>query len=63
MTLIQLADYDQLTPKNKIEKFATKYGIKNVKSYHRSHATILIDSQLYKDYGNFLDSLQIINKN
>lgn len=57
-TLIQLADYDQLTPKNKIEKFASHYGIKNVKSYHRSHATILISRQLYIDYGNFLDSLQ-----
>ncbi|MDF1546960.1 MAG: hypothetical protein P1P88_04010 [Bacteroidales bacterium] len=56
-TLIQVAEYDQLTPKHTIINFAKEYGIKEAISYQRSHATILISMQLYQDYGNFLDSL------
>jgi len=57
-TLIQLADYDQLTNKKKIIEFADKNGINNIKSYHQGHATILMNRKLYKDYDEFLYKLK-----
>lgn len=55
---ILYAEYDQLTPPGVIRKFAKTYKIKNVRGYSRSHATILLTSGIYRDYGRFLDSLR-----
>jgi len=52
---IMYADYDQLTPAETVKSYAEKNGITNIKSYKRSHATILLTKELYTDCGNFLD--------
>lgn len=55
---IMYAEYDQLTPPKMIIDFAESRGISKIVSYRRSHATILLTKQLYKDCGIFLDSLR-----
>jgi len=54
---IMYAEYDQLTPESAMVEFAQKNNIKKLIHYPRSHATILLTSKLYDDYGLFLDSL------
>ncbi|MCK7512318.1 MAG: hypothetical protein MZV70_55260 [Desulfobacterales bacterium] len=54
---IMYAEYDQLTPVSAMLKYAEANKIKKLMAYPRSHATILLTSRLYDDYGLFLDSL------
>jgi hypothetical protein len=56
--LILYAEYDQLTPSDLIRVYARKNKIKNILGYRRSHSTILLTSDMYRDYGRFLDSLK-----
>ncbi|MEE9910960.1 MAG: hypothetical protein K4571_04475 [Deltaproteobacteria bacterium] len=53
------AEYDQLTPESATVAFARKNNIKKIVAYPRSHATMLLASHLYEDYGLFLDSLEL----
>ncbi|MBU2509891.1 hypothetical protein KJ966_01070 [bacterium] len=46
--------YDQFTPESKILNFARKWGITNTHGYNESHASILINDQMYRDYAQFL---------
>jgi pimeloyl-ACP methyl ester carboxylesterase len=55
--LILYAKYDQLTPPDLIKRYARRNKIKNILGYRRSHSTILLTSEVYRDYGLFLDSL------
>jgi len=55
---IMVAEYDQLTPVSAMFKYAEANKIKKLMAYPRSHATILLTSRLYDDYGLFLDSLE-----
>jgi len=50
--------YDQLTPESRILDFVKKKGISNVHSYEESHASILINSQMYRDNSKFLKRLE-----
>ena len=52
---LMYSKYDQLTPENDMLNFAKKYNITNIKSYNESHATILLENDVYKDYDNFLE--------
>jgi hypothetical protein len=54
---IQAAQADQLTPPAVIEEFAHARGVDSVKRYRGSHATILLNSRVYRDYAKFLASL------
>ena len=54
---ILYAKHDQLTPEASIIQFAEKWGVSKVHGYNESHASILINSQLYKDNKQFLDTL------
>lgn len=54
---IMYAEYDQLTPESAMIEFAQKNNIEKLIAYPRSHATMLLTSRLYEDYGLFLDSL------
>lgn len=49
--------YDQLTPQEIIIEFARKWGIDQIHSYGESHASILINSQMYEDNQLFLENL------
>ncbi len=60
-TMVLYAEYDQITPVSITETFIKKYSIQNTKKYKRSHGTILLSSDLYKDYGKFLDSISVKN--
>lgn len=51
---LMYSKYDQLTPKKDMLNFAKQYNITNIKSYDESHATILLESDVYKDYSKFL---------
>ena len=55
--MISLAQYDQLTPPGLLKTFAAKWNISRIRSYERSHVTILLTFEMYEDYGDFLDSL------
>lgn len=55
---ILYAKYDQLTPKSRILDFVHKNRISNVHVYEESHASILINSQVYRDNFDFLKSLE-----
>jgi len=55
--LIQIADADQLTPPVAIEKYAENRNVDRIKRYSGSHATILLNSRVYKGYKDFLGSL------
>jgi len=55
---LMYSKYDQLTPKNKMLEFAKKYKITNIKEYEESHATILLEGDVYKDYNKFLKNLK-----
>ncbi len=52
--LIQYVRYDQLTPSGTVAEYAEKRGIDNVHGYPESHATIFLNSSVYKDYAEFL---------
>ncbi len=55
---LMYAKYDQLTPEKQMNDFAKKYNITNIKSYNESHATILLETDVYKDYDKFLNNLK-----
>ena len=57
-TMIQFAEYDQLTSKKEIIRFASKNNIDKVVAYPRSHATILLSRELYSDYEIFLGEVE-----
>ncbi len=59
---IMYAQYDQLTPEGVMIKFAQKNNIKKIIAYPRSHATMLLTSRLFEDYGLFLDSLNSLDR-
>jgi hypothetical protein len=54
---IMYAEYDQLTPERAMIEFAQINNIEKLIAYPRSHATMLLTSRLYEDYGLFLDLL------
>jgi hypothetical protein len=54
---IMYAEYDQLTPESDMIKYSQKNNIKKIIDYPRSHATMLLTSRLFEDYGSFLNSL------
>ncbi len=56
--LIQYAFFDQLTPAEKVRTYAEKRNIKRVIGYRKSHASILLDSSVYKDYVKFLQYIR-----
>jgi hypothetical protein len=56
--LIQYAEYDQLTPASIVEGYAEKREIPNINSYRESHATILLNRSMYKDYARFLEKMK-----
>ncbi len=60
--LIQYAEYDQLTPSETTIDYANKRNIHNVTKYPESHATILLNSAVYKDYAVFLDNMHSKDK-
>lgn len=55
---ILYAKYDQFTPERKTLLFAEKWNIQNVIGYQESHASILINSQMYKDNKNFISRMR-----
>ncbi len=55
--LILYAEYDQFTPPDLIREYARNNKVKKILGYRRSHSTILLTSDMYSDYGRFLDSL------
>lgn len=54
---ILLARYDQMTSEKLIWRYAEKNNITNIKAYDRGHGTILLTSDMYNDYGSFLDKM------
>ncbi len=54
---IQAAEFDQLIPVNDIIKYSAENSIDNLNIYPAGHATILLHSSIYEDYGGFLASL------
>ena len=54
---LQYAEYDQLTPAAAVEEYAKKRELGNITGYSESHATILLNSSVYRDYGRFLYEL------
>ena len=55
--LLLYARQDQLTPESVTIDYAKARSISRVLSYDESHSTILLNSHMFKDYGDFLDSL------
>jgi len=55
---ILYAKYDQLNPVKTILQYSKKNKIKNIIGYNKSHATILLDNQIYLDYETFLKKLE-----
>lgn len=55
---VQYALLDQLIDGKYIRLYAEKYGIKRIDSYMSSHSTVLLYSQIYSDYADFLDGLK-----
>jgi hypothetical protein len=49
--------YDQLNPVKTIFQYSKINGIKNVIGYDKSHATILLDGEIYDDNKKFLKSI------
>jgi len=49
--------YDQFTPQEIIIEFARKWNIDQLHSYDESHASILINGQMYEDNQLFLENL------
>lgn len=54
---ILYARYDQFTPQEIIIEFARKWNIDQLHSYDESHASILINDQMYEDNRFFLENL------
>jgi hypothetical protein len=54
---ILYAKHDQLTPEGTIMEFSQRWGIANSKGYEESHASILINSAVYRDNAAFLETL------
>lgn len=54
---ILYSKFDQLTSENKTLEFAGKFKIKNIHGYNESHATILLNNNVYKDNLKFLERL------
>ncbi len=57
MVQILYGKYDQLNPIKTIFQYSKTNGIKNVIGYDRSHATILLDGDIYNDNKKFLKSI------
>ncbi len=55
--MIQAAELDQLTPPQRIRKFAEAQDIENLRYYRKGHASILLDRTIYRDYRAFLTLL------
>ena len=54
---LQYAEYDQLTPAAAVEEYAKKRELGNITGYSESHATILLNSSVYRDYARFLEDM------
>jgi hypothetical protein len=57
--LLLYARYDQLTPESKILDFTFQEKISHVHAYDESHASILLNEKLYRDYAEFLDQAEV----
>ena len=55
---ILYARQDQLTPEAVTVAYAKKKGISLISGYDRSHSTILLTSEMYREYDRFLKSMQ-----
>ncbi len=55
--LILSAEYDRLTPPDRIAEYAAARGITNVRVYPESHASILLNDGVYRDYALFLSNM------
>jgi hypothetical protein len=51
---IQLATHDQLSPASAVEAYAEKHHLARLQAYRASHATVLLSSRVYRDYADFL---------
>lgn len=58
---ILYSKHDQFTPERLILEFAGKWNITNFHGYNESHASILINDQIYKDNQQFLKQLTANN--
>lgn len=56
--LIQYAQHDQLTPEATTRAYADARGITQTIGYRESHASILLNRRLYRDYAAFLDRMR-----
>jgi len=52
---ITYARYDQLTPVATTLEYARAHRVRDVQGYARSHSTVLLTAQLYRDYAHFID--------
>ena len=55
---ILYARHDQLTPEAITVGYAKKNGFTLISGYDRSHTTILLTSEMYREYDRFLKSMQ-----
>jgi len=56
-TLILFAESDQLTPAETVTNFSNLRGIKALKGYPETHASILLNGNVYRDYAEFLSNM------
>jgi hypothetical protein len=54
---LSYAEYDQLTPSATVKAFAEKWNISRIRSYDRSHTTVLLNFRGCADYNESLDYL------
>jgi hypothetical protein len=55
--LLLYARQDQLTPESVTIEYAKTRSINRILGYDESHSTILLNGRMFRDYGDFLDSL------
>lgn len=59
---IMASEYDQLNPPHAIQTYAESKGIQQLQFYPRSHSSILLDDELYRDYHQFLQEQDMLSE-